>query len=182
MIRNTGVTFRHRAGNLTGTTRLFAAHELFRIKTILFFRSRGLCHTVNDSVLYIGCADERKLISVQPLTGSENWKVTMEFLIFGNNAFTEKMLYVGTTMGKLHGISLENGSKVWSYETENYQKARLKYFKNDDSYRDDIYSIITSNEHFLAVECELGGIFSTPAISDDLLIFTSTNGKIYCLG
>ena len=106
----------------------------------------------------------------------------MEFLIFGNNAFTEKMLYVGTTMGKLHGISLENGSKLWIYETENYQKARLKYFKNDDSYREDIYSIITSNEQFLAVECELGGIFSTPAISEDLIIFTSTNGKIYCLG
>lgn len=49
------------------------------------------------------------------------------------------------------------------------EKNRLKYFKEDDAYRDDIYSIIKSNEHFLEVEYELGGIFSTPAISNDFL-------------
>lgn len=146
-----------------------------------FTKGWGLCNTVYDSVLYIGSADERKLMSVNPITGNENWNVNMEFLIFGNNAYSDNMLYVGTTIGKLHGINLKNGSKVWSFETESYQNTRLKYFKNDDSYRDDIYSIIKSNEQFLEVECELGGIFSTPVIADDLIIFSSTNGKIYCL-
>ena len=86
----------------------------------------------------------------------------MEFLVFGDNAFTDGMLYVGTTIGKLHGISLKTGVKVWSFETETYRAARAKYFKPDDSYRDDIYSIIKSNEQFLEVEVELGGIFSRP--------------------
>ena len=88
----------------------------------------------------------------------------MEFLVFGNNAYSDGMLYVGTTIGKLHGIDLNTGEKIWSFETETYRKNRYKYFKSDDSYRDDIYSIIKSNEQFLDVECELGGIFSTPYI------------------
>jgi len=70
------------------------------------------------------------------------------------------MLYLGTTIGKLHGISLYSGEQIWSFATESYMEKRFKYFKSDDSYRDDIYSIIKSNEQFLDVECELGGIFS----------------------
>jgi outer membrane protein assembly factor BamB len=146
-----------------------------------FTRGWGLCTTVYDSLLYIGSSDERVLMAVEPESGTELWKKNMEFLIFGNTAYSKTMMYVGTTIGKLHGIDMATGEKKWSFETESYLKNRAKYFKPDDSYRDDIYSIITSNEHFLDVECELGGIFSTPCISGDNIIFTSTNGSIYCL-
>jgi outer membrane protein assembly factor BamB len=146
-----------------------------------FSRGWALCPSVHDSVLYIGSADERILIAADPETGNELWKKKMEFLVFGNNAYTDSMLYLGTTIGKLHGISLRSGEKLWSFETESYLDNRTKYFKTDDSYRDDIYSIIKSNEQFLDIECELGGIFSTPVISGDLILFTSTNGTLYCL-
>lgn len=79
------------------------------------------------------------------------------------------MLLGGTTIGKLHGYNQKDGKKIWSFESESYRKNRSEYFKNDDTYRDDIYSIILSNEHFLEVECELGGIFSQPCISNDLI-------------
>jgi len=141
----------------------------------------GLNYNIHDSILYIGTADERKLIAANPANGNEFWNKTMEFLVFGNNAFTDSMLYVGTTIGKLHGINLKSGSKIWSFETETYQENRFKYFKDDDTYRDDIYSIIKSNEEFLEVECRLGGIFSSPVISNKRIIFSSTNGTIYCL-
>ena len=146
-----------------------------------FTRGWGLSNTIHDSVLYIGSADERVLIAADPATGREFWNKKMEFLVFGNNIYSDSMMYLGTTIGKLHGISIKTGRKIWSFETETYQKNRLKYFKNDDSYRDDIYSIIKSNEQFLDVEVELGGIFSTPVITRDMLIFSSTNGSLYCL-
>lgn len=146
-----------------------------------FTKGWGLCNSIHDSVLYIGSADERSLIAVHPATGAEFWNKTMEFLVFGNNAYSDSLLYIGTTIGKVHGISLRTGEKVWTYPTDSYLKARLKYFKGDDSYREDIYSIIKSNEQFLEVEEELGGVFSTPCLSDDQIIFTSTNGKVYCL-
>lgn len=139
-----------------------------------FTKGWGLCNTVNDSVLYIGSADERRLIAANPYTGSEYWNKPMEFLIFGSNVYSNSMLYVGTTIGKLHGIDRKTGSKIWTFATETYKNSAGKYFKADDSYRDDIYSIIKSNEQFLEVEEELGGIFTTPWISNDKIVFTST--------
>ncbi len=141
----------------------------------------GLSTAILDSVLYIGTADERCLISADPATGAEDWRIKMEFLVFGQPAETDSLVYSGTTIGKVHAISKKTGQKVWSFETESYQKYRSSYFKSDDSYRDDIYSIIHSNEHFLQVECQLGGIFTTPVITGDYLLVTSANGKLYCL-
>lgn len=146
-----------------------------------FTRGWGLVNTIHDSVLHIGSADERVLISAEPGTGKEYWRKTMEFLVFGSNAYSETMFYVGTTIGKLHGIDAKTGEKIWTVTTDGYEQNRFKYFKVDDAYRDDIYSIIKSNEQFLEVEYELGGIFSTPAITRDFLIFTSTEGVVYCL-
>jgi outer membrane protein assembly factor BamB len=146
-----------------------------------FFRGWALNSSIDDSVLYIGSADERVLIGADPKTGAEFWKTNMEFLVFGNNAYSETLLYVGTTNGKLQAFSKLTGKYIWSFETETYKKNRQKYFKTDGTYRDDIYSIIKSNEQFLDVEYELGGIFSTPVIHGNYLIFTSTNGKLYCL-
>ncbi|MFN8240257.1 MAG: PQQ-binding-like beta-propeller repeat protein [Bacteroidales bacterium] len=142
----------------------------------------GLNNNIHDSVLYTGSADERVLIASDPATGNEFWNKKMEFLVFGNNAYSEKNLYIGTTNGKLHAISMKTGEKQWSFETDSYKRNKSKYFKPDDSYRDDIYSIIKSNIQFLEVECELGGVFSTPLLVKDFLIFTSTNGTVYCLG
>ncbi|MBL7966553.1 MAG: PQQ-binding-like beta-propeller repeat protein [Prolixibacteraceae bacterium] len=146
-----------------------------------FVKGWGLNSSIYDSVLYIGSADERVLIAADPMTGNEFWNRKMEFLVFGNCSFSENLLYLGTTIGKFHGISRKSGDKLWSFDTESYLNNRAKYFKSDDSYRDDIYSIIKSNEHFLEVECELGGIFSTPAIFGNYIIFSSANGTIYCL-
>lgn len=146
-----------------------------------FFRGWALNSSISDSVLYIGSADERVLIGADPKTGAEFWKTNMEFLVFGNNAYSETLLYVGTTNGKLQAFSKLTGKYIWSFETETYKNNRSKYFKADGTYRDDIYSIIKSNEQFLDVECELGGIFTTPMIHKNYILFTSTNGILYCL-
>jgi eukaryotic-like serine/threonine-protein kinase len=147
----------------------------------VFTKGWVLANTIHDSVLYLAGADERILASADPQTGKTIWKQDMEFLQFGPPVFNNDRLYIGTTIGKLHGIDLKTGEKAWTYTTEGYKANHLKYFKEDDSYRDDIYTIITSNEQFLEVEEELGGIFSAPALSEDFLVFTSTEGAVYCL-
>ncbi len=140
-----------------------------------------LSNTFKDSVLYMAGADERILSAADPESGIKKWSRDMEFLMFGKPAFSDDMLYIGTTIGKLHGISKATGFEIWTFSTDGYKQNRLKYFKEDDTYRDDIYSIIKSNEQFLEVEIELGGIFSTPVLYNQYIIFTSTEGKVYCL-
>jgi eukaryotic-like serine/threonine-protein kinase len=156
-------------------------------------KEKGYCHwnkaftkgwvlssSIYDSVLYIGGADERILAAVNPVDGQFIWKKDMEFLMFGKPLFAGNVLMIGTTIGKLHAFDRMTGNDLWTISTDAYKVNRFKYFKEDDSYRDDIYSIITSNEQFLEVEEELGGIFSTPAISSGYLVFTCTDGSVYC--
>ena len=134
-----------------------------------------------DSVLFTGSSDEKILMASNPSNGEQFWKVDMEFLVFGNKGYSRNLLYVGTTNGKLMAFNRTDGRRIWSYKTDSYVKNHLKYFKPDDTYRDDIYSIIKSNEQFLEVEIELGGVFSTPYVSGECIIFSSTNGCLYCL-
>ncbi len=146
-----------------------------------FERGWALVNVVYDSVLYTGTSDDRLLIAYDMKTGREKWSTNVGYNIFGNPGFSKSATYVGTSMGKVHGIDLSTGNILWTFATDGYQQNRLKYFKEDDSYRDDIYEIIKSNEQLVDVVCELGGIFSTPAISGDLMYITSTEGKVYCL-
>lgn len=80
----------------------------------------GLSNTVFKDTLFIAGADERKIICVNEKSGSEFWNKPMEFLIFGNLVFSQKMFYVGTTNGKLHGFDRISGERVWQFETEEY--------------------------------------------------------------
>jgi outer membrane protein assembly factor BamB len=143
-------------------------------------RGWGLANTIKDSVLHIGTGDERTLFALDPRNGRELWKKKMELLVFGSNAYSATLMYVPSTMGKLHAIDRKTGDTRWTITMPGYQKNRLKYFKEDDSYREDIYSIIKSNEHFLEVQYEMGGLFSTPAITTNMILVASTDGVVYC--
>lgn len=146
-----------------------------------YTRGWVLSASSRDSMLYLAGADERILTAIHTQTGIEKWKRTMELLMFGRPAFATDMLYMGTTMGKLHAIDINTGEDKWVFATDGYTQNHLKFFKEDDSYRDDIYAVITSDEAFLAAQEKIGGIFSTPLLYNNLLLFTSTEGAIYCL-
>lgn len=146
-----------------------------------FTKGWVLSNTCKDSVLYMAGADERMLAAIDSRTLAEKWKRTMELLVFGRPAFKGNLLYVGTTIGKLHGIDIATGHNKWIFTTDGYRQHHLEYFKEDDAYRDDIYEIVKSSEQFVEVQEKLGGIFSTPLLHNGNIYFTSTEGIVYCL-
>jgi hypothetical protein len=81
----------------------------------------------------------------------------------------------------LLGIDVANGKIKWQFTTEGYKKNRLRYFKEDDTFRDDIMTIIKTPADFIGMEYNLGAIFSTPALSGDRLVVTTTEASVYCL-
>ncbi len=137
--------------------------------------------TPRDSVIYVGTSDDRVLISMDSRSGTELWRTDVKFNIFGPCMLSRNMAFVGTLMGKLFGIDLREGKIKWVFTTENYQKNHLKYFKPDDSFRDDITSFIKTPADFIGMEYNVGAIFSTPAITGDRILFTSSDRTIYCL-
>jgi outer membrane protein assembly factor BamB len=136
--------------------------------------------TPRDSVVYVGTSDDRILAALAGATGKELWRTDVKFNIFGAASYSKNMAYVGTLMGKLFGIDLKDGKVRWTYTTESYQKTRLKYFKDDDTFREDIGKHIKTPADFIAMEYSLGAIFSTPTIANDRMVVSSTDGFIYC--
>lgn len=141
----------------------------------------ALSATVQDTVVYVGTSDDRILLALHASDGTELWRSPVKFNIFGGCAFTTKLVYVGTIWGKLYGIDRKTGAVTWSFATDGYQANHLKYYKADDTFRDDIGSILKSPPQWIGAEYQMGGIFSTPAISGDWMVVTTTEGTVYGL-
>lgn len=166
-------------------------YNLYAIDT-----GKGFCHwnlafpkgwaigkpVIKDKVLYVGSSDDQLFMAIDPATGKSIWKTSLQFNIFGGPEFGNGYVFIGTLMGKLFCLDEKSGHIIWTFETAAYKKNRLIYFNNDDVYREDLFgTVIQKNEDFLDMYYKLGGIFSTPVKSNDLLVFTSTDGNIYCL-
>jgi outer membrane protein assembly factor BamB len=134
---------------------------------------------VDDGVLFVGTSDDRTLFALDPFTGEEFWHTPVAFNIFGAPAFTNSLVYVATLMGRLYALDKTSGAIRWSMDSEGYKKHHLDYFTKEDSYRPDIQRIITGEDGFLKMYYALGAIFSQPLICKEMLVLTSTNGKVY---
>lgn len=134
----------------------------------------------NDSLVYIGTSDDYLLLCLNVFTGKEIWKSNMKFNIFGACTFSGDTGYVSTLMGKCIAFNRKTGEQIKTYTTISYREHHLDYFKPDDTFRDDIYSILHSNEDLIAAEAKVGGLYSTPMIAGNMLYLSSTDGILYC--
>lgn len=149
------------------------------IKT--FPRGWALPVTPNDSVIYLGTSDDRQLFSVDIASGKVHWKADANFNIFGGTALGKAMGYFGTLKGQLVGIELKTGAVKWQFTNDASRTHQAKYFKENGDYRDDIGQLLPFPEDQLTMYQQLGAIFSTPALSNDLLVITCFDGTVYAL-
>ena len=134
----------------------------------------------NDSLIYIGTSDDYLLLCLNSLTGQQIWKTNVKFNVFGACTFQGDTGYVSTLMGTCFSFNRKSGELYTRYTSTSYDSHHLDYFKADDTFRDDIYSILHSNEDLIEAEYKVGGFYSTPAISDNLIFLSSTDGNLYC--
>jgi eukaryotic-like serine/threonine-protein kinase len=141
----------------------------------------ALSATVKDTVVFVGTSDDRILLALDARDGRELWRANVKFNIFGGCTLSDNTVYVGSIWGKLFGIDRKTGAIKWSFATDGYKANQRKYFKPDDTFRDDIGSILKSPPQWIGAEYKMGGIFSTPAIHGDWLVITTTEGTVYGL-
>ena len=137
--------------------------------------------THHDSAVLVGTSDDKVLLELRTEDGKEIWRSDVKFNVFGSSVLTSNMCYTATLMGKIFGIDLRTGGISWSFGTEGYTANRLKYFKEDDTYRDDVFSVIHSQEEYLDALNRLGAVYSNPAMDGTHIVFSSTEGIVYCL-
>lgn len=135
-----------------------------------------------DSVILLSTSDPKHLFCINRANEKTYWQANLKSQAFGKCALSENMCYIGTMMGKFFGIDINTGEIKWVFSTEGYNKNHLKFFTPDDEYRDDIMSIIKNDKEYIDMIYSCGAIFSTAAITENELIFSSSEGTIYCLG
>jgi outer membrane protein assembly factor BamB len=136
---------------------------------------------LNDSILYLGTSDDYVMIALDPRFGKEFWRTPVKYNIFGGMALSQSMGYVCTLMGKVFGIDLKTGAIQWEFDGEGYKKYRKDYFDKEDKHTDQALSTLGNFENVLRMYQHLGSIFSTPAITNDFIVVTSSDGFTYCL-
>ncbi|TAK61817.1 MAG: hypothetical protein EPO24_05550 [Bacteroidetes bacterium] len=157
-------------------------------------KEKGYCHwnrqfplgwamalTCRDTTLYIGTSDDDLMLAVDGRTGKELWKTNVKFNTFGTCAFSASMLYFGTLMGTVIGMDMKSGAIGWRLTTDGYNSHHEKYFKSEEEIvKNDFYAIVQTPEGYINALHELGAIFSRPAITENTIVITSTDGTVYC--
>lgn len=136
---------------------------------------------LKDSVLYLGTSDDYVMIALDPRMGKELWRTAVKYNIFGGMALSESMGYVGTLMGKVFGLDLKTGAIKWEFDGDGYKKNKDKYFNKEDKHPDSVLPSLGNFQNVIAMYNKLGAVFSTPAVSNDYIVFTSADGAVYCL-
>lgn len=148
---------------------------------IRFPNGWAISATVADTVVYIGTSDDRVMLAADARSGSELWRTDVRFNIFGGVAVTAGEIYFGTIWGKVYSLERQSGKIRWSFETAGYRENHLKYFDAGDRFRADIGSILRSQFAWIEAEHKMGGIFSTPSVSGNMIVITTTEGRVYGL-
>lgn len=159
-------------------------------------REKGYCHwnrqfplgwamalSCPDTMLFIGTSDDDLMLAVDGRTGKEQWRTNVHFNIFGTCAFADSLLYFGTLHGNVHAMDRATGTVRWIFPTDGFTAHHARYFPAGEAIvKNDFYAIVQTPEGYLRALCDLGAIFSRPAIARDRVIITSMDGKVYCLG
>ncbi|HWA34929.1 MAG TPA: PQQ-binding-like beta-propeller repeat protein [Cyclobacteriaceae bacterium] len=136
---------------------------------------------LRDSMLYLGTSDDYVMIAMDPRSGTEAWRASVKYNIFGGMATSSSMGYFGTLMGRLYAVDLKTGAVKWMFEGESTKKNKDKYFGADDKHLDAIIPSLYNFDNFLKLYADMGGIFSTPAINGNAIVHAGADGVIYCL-
>jgi outer membrane protein assembly factor BamB len=96
-------------------------------------------------------------------------------------ALSEGMGYVGTLMGKMFGIDLKTGAVKWIFEGDGYKTNKKKYFDDEDKHPEKVLEKFDNFENVVRMYNELGGVFSTPVVTSDYIVYAGADGGVYCL-
>ncbi|HWA33822.1 MAG TPA: PQQ-binding-like beta-propeller repeat protein, partial [Cyclobacteriaceae bacterium] len=133
------------------------------------------------TVLYVGTAEDRLMLALDARNGRELWKTNLKLHIFGRCAISRSLIYVPTIWGKVFALDRKTGTTRWTFATDGYNANHEKYFNADDTFGAGFFKVVRNSADLIPLEYKMGGIFSAPAVSGDMMVITSTEGTVYGL-
>lgn len=136
--------------------------------------------TADDSTLFVGTSDDKVFLKLDPETGAERWRFNARMNIFGPPVLSKEDVCFATHMGKTFVLSRKTGTEIHQFNTTSFLRNGGKYFKDDLSFSEHVYTTVKGFSDYLALLYDIGAIYSTPIRTSDALVVTSSDGGIYC--
>jgi outer membrane protein assembly factor BamB len=139
---------------------------------------------LHNDTLYFTTSDTHKLIALHAADGKVLYTGNCKTFGFSSPAITEGIVYLGNFGGSLMAFKSKSGDPIWEFRTE---VARI----NKDSIligsgEFDFPKIFKENSYTgmlkaMDILYSTGSILSSPAVSNGLIYFGSTDGNVYAL-
>jgi outer membrane protein assembly factor BamB len=140
---------------------------------------------VADGKLFFATSDSGMFRALDAKTGKELFSIKFSgWPTFSSPAIAKGMLYVGSHSGKLYAIDLSNQKQAWEFSTDGAQRNAAAYTNADGTpnyaaaYAGDFYDDMVVGVRKLMT---VGGIYSSPVLSNGVLYFGSTDGYVYAI-
>jgi eukaryotic-like serine/threonine-protein kinase len=140
---------------------------------------------VSDGQLFFATSDSGMFRALNAKTGQELFSIKFSgWPTFSSPAIAKDMLYVGSHSGKLYAIDLTGQKLAWEFSTDGNRQNGATYTNADGTpnyaaaYAGDFYDDMVVGVRKLMT---VGGIYSSPVISDGVIYFGSTDGFVYAI-
>ncbi len=143
---------------------------------------------IADKRVYVGSSDYY-FYCLNAQTGNLVWRTRTGGAIDSSAIILNNTLYFGSYDGKLYCLNTTDGSKIWSFETGDEIWGSPAY--NDrciyiGSINGRMYCVWANNgtarwNRSVNLYEQLHGIYSTPTITENKIIFGSEDTYVYCL-
>jgi len=144
--------------------------------------------TIADQKLFVGSQDYY-MYCLNPQSGELIWKKRTGGSVDSSPLIIEDKLYFGTYDGKIYALNTSDGAKQWTFDSGDDIWGSLAYWRNSlyfGSLNGRLYCLWLNNGterwNFTVDNTSLmHGIYSTPAVVGDKVIFGAEDTLVYCL-
>jgi len=139
---------------------------------------------LHNDTLYFTTSDTHKFIALSSTDGKVLYTGDCKTFGFSSPAITEGTIYLGTFGGSLMAFRSKNGNPIWEFRTEaaKINKDSIITSKGDFDFpkifKENTY---TGMKNAVDLLYSLGSILSSPAVSEGMIYFGSTDGNVYAL-
>lgn len=139
--------------------------------------------------LYTGSSDSFSFFSINKETGNINYKTKTNAYTFSSPAIDSQMAYIGAANGRLFGIELLSGEVKWEFQTIGSKIDTIKLYDNNgemdrkraEKLTENISDMPALTALYTGIFVSTGSILSSPAISNQIIYFGSSDGYIYAI-
>ena len=141
---------------------------------------------VQDGVVYTGTSDGFRFFAVDAKTGRLRFNFDAKGAVFSSPALAGRFVYFGSSNGKFYALEANSGKLVWQFQTESAKQDPMKILNPDGGlnneaayapYFRDYQDMVLAFYRIFSV----GAIWSSPAVSNGVVFFGSTDGNLYAL-